>query len=68
MTELKCCKNKTSIKVSDVAYELNISVQAVHQYLKRKGVCPQRVRGAYRPNMFLASEVQEAYRYWKPRF
>ncbi len=68
MIELKCCKNKKSIKVSAVADELNISVQAVHQYLKRKGVSPQRVRGAYRPNMFLTVEIQKAYKYWKPRF
>ena len=68
MTELKCCKNKTSVEIKDVANELDLSVQAVHQYLKRKNVTPRRVRGAYRPNMFNASEVQDAYKYWRRRF
>ena len=67
MKELKCCKDGNFVEITKVAFELGISVQAVHQYLKRKGVSPYQTSGAYRPYIFRSEDVQEAYRYWTKR-
>jgi len=66
--ELKCCKGKNDVEVVAIAKETGISVQAVHQFLKRRGVKPSRRRGAYRRNDYSCYDVVRAYEDWRPRW
>lgn len=65
---LECCQLSSVVKISAIAEELDLSVQAVHQYLKRRRVTCRRDNGAYRASDYWSKDVQSAYRYWRRRF
>ncbi|KKM95342.1 hypothetical protein LCGC14_1189150 [marine sediment metagenome] len=65
---LSCCKKEYPVTAYQVANELKMSVQAIHQYLKRSRVKP--VKSGYRgtPALYDTKDIAEAYRYWHRRF
>lgn len=65
---LECCDGVGYVGVRVIARELGLTVQAVCQYLKRRGIKPYRVDGAYRLGVYGRFDVRMAYRDYRKRY
>ncbi len=66
MKRLRCCEHSKVVTVLEVSLELSVSVQAVHQFLKRHGVRPCSRKRAYHANLYWSLDVYQAYGCWRP--
>lgn len=65
---LKCCIDQDDVTSYVIAKELGMSVQAVQQYLKRRGVESIPYSGYNGKNRYPVEAVKSAYKFWRRRF